>query len=519
VRDVVRDLFEAAMRTHRERTFAEFAGETLSYDDLERWSRAVALQLRSLGVGVGDPVAIYTRNRFEFAVTDVAVARIGAVKVPINFMLAADTVGYILQATKARVVVVDDQLAGALTGVLHGDGAPSPVVVALPGAGIPDAHRYAPRPGTGEEPGDLAPVAISPEDVAAIYFTGGTTGKPKGVVHTQASTVALHHAQMLEGEVLQDERMLIQTPMAHAAGLFTQTCLIRGATAVLRDGFDVTDTVRAIRDEGITWAFLVPTMIYRVLDELEANQPSDGQLRIRTIVYGAAPMTPARLERALELFGPVFIQLYAQTESPNWGTRLAKTDHDLDRPERLASCGRPSIFADVKVVDEAGMEVPCGQVGEIALRTEYVLREYLDNPEATREKFLGDFILTGDVGLVDEGGYLFLKDRKNDMVISGGMNVYCTEVEAVLSRHPSVNAVAVIGVPHEDWGETVLAVVVPGDGFDEAEVLAWTRGKLAAYARPKAIATLPALPETAFGKVDKKALRAPYWSARERAIG
>jgi fatty-acyl-CoA synthase len=519
VRQVVRDHFEHAMRVHRERTAAEFAGETLSYTHLEWWSRAVAAQLRALGVQRGDPVAIYTHNRFEFMVTDVAIARLGAVKVPINFMLAAETVGYILGAVGAVAVVVDDQMAPTLAGVLAADGAPSPHVLGVAGAEsvIPGAVAYAARP--DDEPEPFEPADIQPDHVAAIYFTGGTTGKPKGVVHTQASTVALHLAQMLEGELLQDERMLIMSPMAHGAGLFSQSCLFRGATALLRDGFDVADIVHAIRDEGATWAFLVPTMIYRVLDELEANPPAEGELRIRTIVYGAAPMTPARLERALELFGPVFIQLYAQTESPNWGTRLAKTDHDLRRPELLASCGRASILADVKVVGEDGEELPRGEAGEIALRTDYVLREYLDNPKATEEKFLGDFILTGDIGVMDEDGYVYLKDRKSDMVISGGMNVYCTEVEAVLSRHPAVRSVAVIGVPHPDWGESVLAVVVPGEGFDEAEVREWTRGRLASYARPKSIVTVDALPETAFGKVDKKVLRAPYWENVGRSIG
>src|SRR5262249_5365651 len=158
------------------------------------------------------------------------------------------------------------------------------------------------------------------------------------------------------------------------------------------------------------------------------------QLPLRTIVYGAAPISPSRLAQALEVFGPVFIQLYAQTECPNWGTRLTKRDHDLGTPDLLGSCGRASIMADVKVVEEAGDALPAGETGEVCLRSPYTLQEYAGDPDATRAKFLGDWIRTGDVGVMDEAGYLYLKDRKNDMVISGGMNVYCREVEDVMTE-------------------------------------------------------------------------------------
>jgi fatty-acyl-CoA synthase/long-chain acyl-CoA synthetase len=220
------------------------------------------------------------------------------------------------------------------------------------------------------------------------------------------------------------------------------------------------------------------------------------------------------------MFGPVFVQLYGQTEAPNWGTRLAKTDHDLARPHLLSSCGQASIMADVQVVDDQGTPAPAGETGEICLRAPYTLDGYLDDPQATADKFLGDWIRTGDIGLLDEHGYLYLRDRKNDMVISGGMNVYCREVEDVLTRHPSVRAAAVIGIPHEDWGEAVHAVIVPAtDRFSDSELLSWARDRLAGYARPKSVELVEALPETPFGKVDKKILRAPYWTDRDRAIG
>lgn len=511
--------FERSLSVNRYRTAIRFEGVDYTYADLERWSRAVAHQLRSFGVGVGDTVALYLNNAPEFIATDVAIARLGAVKAPVNYMLASETATFIIEASNARVVVGDERLLSRIPAPTRHD-TPIPVLQTKRSSterllGVEWLADLPPADLTLEP---LGPSGATSDDDAAIYFTGGTTGKPKGVVHTQASTVALHYAQLLEAEILETERLLLMTPLAHAAGLFAQSAILRGATVLLYDGFDAQTAVELISSGEATWSFLVPTMIYRLLDLLD--QGGQSHLNMRTIVYGAAPIAPVRLEQALRIFGPIFIQLYGQSEAPNWGTRLTKSDHDPARPDLLTSCGRASIMADVKVVDDAGQEVPPGVIGEICLRAPYVLREYLNQPEATEEKFLGEFIRTGDIGEMNDDGYLFLKDRKNDMVISGGMNVYSREVEDALSAHPDVKAVAVIGIPHPDWGEAVHAIVIRGDGtdLDEASLIAWSRDRLAAYARPKSVEFVESLPETAFGKVDKKVLRAPHWAQAGRAI-
>ncbi|WP_181781086.1 class I adenylate-forming enzyme family protein [Pseudonocardia pini] len=493
--------FEAAFARYRERTAVEVGERSWSFADLDRWSAAVADQLRGLGVGAGDAVALHLTNGVEFVVADVAVARLGAVKVPVNPLLPAATVAHIVRASTARVVIGATSLGGSADLWVSDDGAPPP--------GDPLAA-----------PGDVPPPerqAVGPADRAGIYFTGGTTGLPKGVVHTQATAVAVQYAQIVEAEIGQEDRLLLTTPLAHAAGLFAQSALIRGATTVVEPGFDAARTLELLRTRGITWTFLVPTMIYRLLDLAGHGAPAPA---LRTVVYGAAPIAPTRLARALATFGPVFVQLYGQTECPNWGTRLAKSDHDPARPELLGSCGRASIMADVAVVSPDGTPLPSGETGEICLRSPYTLESYLDDPAATAAKFLPDgWIRTGDVGFLDAAGYLYLRDRTSDMVISGGMNVYCREVEDALVRHPSVARVAVIGVPHEDWGEAVHAVVVPRPGFSAAELTEWARGELAAYARPKSVEVVDDLPETPFGKIDKKVLRAPHWAGRDRAIG
>jgi fatty-acyl-CoA synthase len=486
--------FAAALHRYRDRTAIESAGRRWTFADVDRRSRAIAAQLRAHGVEAGDAVALYLGNGVEFVVTDVAVALLGAVKVPVNPLLPVDTVRYILAATRARVVVVDPGLPAA-------DDLPAPVLLVddLATAGSITAP----------------PAPVGPDARAAIYFTGGTTGRPKGVVHTQASAVALQYAQLLEAEIVQDDRLLLTTPLAHAAGLFAQSALLRGATSVIEPGFDADRVLEALRTRRITWTFLVPTMLYRLLDALDGPE----ELALRTVVYGAAPITPGRLTRALEVFGPVFVQLYGQTECPNWGTRLAKDDHAPARPDLLDSCGRASIMADVAVVDDHFGFAPTGDTGEVCLRSPYVLEGYLDDPAATADKFLpGGWIRTGDVGFLDDGGYLHLRDRHADMVISGGMNVYCREVEDVLAGHPAISQVAVIGVPHEDWGEAVHAVIVPEGTADTDEILSWSRGRLAAYARPKSAELVADLPVTPFGKIDKKVLRAPHWAGRDRPI-
>lgn len=509
VRETLWEAFAHSLDAHAERVAV--AGDSpVTYRELDEWSASVAGQFAAAGIGRGDPVGLYTRNRVEFVVADLAVARLGAVKVPINHMLPQAAIGTILEQARVRAVVFDAPAAEVLDGLdLFGRG-----ILGFEAGGEGDSALAG--PGAFAAPPTSG---VGADDPCAIYFTGGTTGTPKGVLHTQRSTVALHYAQLLEAEIGEGDRLLLMTPLAHAAGLFAQSAMIRGSSIVLVDGFDAERAVALVAAEGVTWTFLVPTMLYRMLDVLAASErPPESSLR--TVVYGAAPISPNRLVEALAAFGPIFIQLYGQTECPNWGTRLTKRDHDVAQLDRLSSCGKASILADVQIVDESGACVAPGETGEICLRSPYVLREYIGNPEATKEKFLGEWIRTGDIGVMDDAGYVYLRDRKNDMVISGGMNVYCREVEDVLVAHDDVAAVAVIGVPHDDWGESVHAFVVRrSQALTEDALVTWSRDRLAAYARPKSIDFVDALPETPFGKIDKQVLRAPYWGGRSRAIG
>ncbi len=523
--DVLGPLYERSLRVNANCAAIEdpTTGRRFTYRDVEDWSKAIAFELAKVGIGPGTVVALLIGNSPEFIACDVALALLGAVKVPINDLLPPTTIHFILGHCAAAAVIVDPERADLLEASVDA----SPVLrfviggskdsngcssARLPGmeTSVNKARREQQRL-AGNSP------AVDSDAPAAIYYTGGTTGRPRGVLHTQASTVALHRTQMLEAEIRQHERLLLMTPLAHAAGLFAQTALLRGATIVLTRSFDPAAALRLVQDHRITWAFLVPTMIYRLLDAMDGGVFSEID-SLDTIVYGAAPIAPSRIRRALAVFGPIFVQLYGQTECPNWGTRLAKRDHDLARPKLLESCGQASINCDVRVVDERAVPVPAGTIGEVCLRSDYVMREYVADPAATAEKFVGAWIRTGDVGLQDEDGYLYLKDRRADMVISGGMNVYCREVEAALGQHPDVLAVAVIGIPHEDWGESVHAVVVRNADLEAGALIDWSRPRLAAYARPKSVDFVDSLPETPLGKIDKKALRRTYWRGRDRDV-
>ena len=532
------EIYEHSFRIHTALTAVREDDRELTYGDLWVWSDAVMEQLSRLGASSGDVVGMFAGNRAEWIVVEAAVARMGLVRTPANFMSSLETVAYQLAYSEAAFLVTDYDLGSAL--LPHLDPERRPVLLQLEdsaGRVIPDAIPLAALPPTGTEP-DRTEHVVDPESRAGIYFTGGTTGRPKAVAHSARSAAAAMYIQMVEAEIRPGERMLIMTPLAHAGGSLTSAGIGRGANVRIVDTFDAHRTVDLLVHERITWTFMVPTMIYRVLDLLDerasaAGAGSDGaapgsaagELTLRTIVYGAAPMSPTRLADGLRLLGQVFIQLFGQTEAPQFCTRLSKLDHDPTRPDLLASCGNPTLFTEVAVTDDAGAALPVGEFGEITVRTPFALTEYIGNPEATAEKFWDGWVRTGDMGVMDDSGYVYLKDRKNDMIISGGFNVYSREVEDALSSHPLVAQVSVIGVPHPDWGEAVHAVVVKRsapqneDDLTVDALIAHCTDGLARYARPKSVEFVDALPQTPFGKVDKKALRAPHWEGAARQIG
>ncbi len=483
----------------RSRVALRVGDASWTYGDLDAKSAALASGFTELGISKGDFVALYLKNCAEYVIADLALLKIGAVKVPLNEYQSVDDVTYILDDTGATTLVAHQSLLIGLGPAPSRRTALSHIVcVAEEGCEVPKpAHHWWDDLLADET---FAAVESSPEDIAMITYTGGTTGTPKGVVQNQASLGVNLFAHIVAGEVSASDVMLLSTPLPHSAGYHLQACLLQGGQVILQSRFDPATFHAVVEERKVTWTFMVPTMIYRLLDY--GGAPVRDHSSLRSIVYGAAPMSGAQLHRAIEKFGLCFIQLYGQTECPNYITALTKDDHS--NPELHESCGKAVPFVEVATTadDRRGL-------GEVVVRSPYLLTEYFKNADATRSTLRQGWLHTGDIGYIDDDGYLFLKDRAKDMIISGGMNVYTSEVEQALKRHPAVADAGVIGLPHSDWGEQVHAVV---EIRRDAEVtknalIDWCRGKLSRYKVPKSMEFRAALPLTAYGKVDKKALR------------
>jgi acyl-CoA synthetase (AMP-forming)/AMP-acid ligase II len=372
--------------------------------------------------------------------------------------------------------------------------------------------RAAPR-----DPG----IAVAHDDLVGIMYTGGTTGRSKGVMHTHKSVLAIVYSETLEMDVRHSEVMLQVAPLPHATQFMLLPGFLRGGTHVLMKKFDPDEVLRTVERERVSWTFMVPTMIYLLLDDPALRKYDHATLR--TVIYGAAPMSPDKLERAIERVGPVFIQVYSQMEVANQTTTLTKEDHVqalAGARHRLASCGRPLTVAQVRIVDEDDRDVPVGEPGEILTRGPHMMRGYWRREEETARTMRGGFIHTGDVGRADEDGFIYIVDRAKDMIISGGMNVYSVEVENVLMEHPDVREACVIGVPDDKWGEAVTAFVVQREGgrLDGAALIAFAGKKLAAYSRPKTVEFVTDIPKTPYGKMDKKAIRGRFWTSDGRQV-
>ena len=358
---------------------------------------------------------------------------------------------------------------------------------------------------------------VADADVLVYRFTGGTTGKSKCAQYTMDNWLAMRDGLYAEEDPIYDEatRELHVAPISHGSGLGLLPCLFRGGCTVTQNLPDLKAWCRNVEAEKITKAGLVPTLVYWLLDLPEAAQHDLSTLR--TITYGAAPISPAKLEQVRARFGNIFVQLYGATECLQAVALLSKADHT---PEHLASAGRVAPGVELLVVDDEGREQPTGSTGEIWLRSRATISGYRGNPEGTAAEFAGGFWKSGDLGYVDAQGFLYIVDRKKDMIITGGFNVYAVEVEAALNAHAAVAMSAVVGVPHDDWGEAVQAEVVlrPGCEVEAVELVEHVKGLLGRFKAPKAVVLVDALPVSAVGKVLRRQVRDKYWKDRARRV-
>lgn len=466
---------------------------------------ATATGLReTFGLSPGDRVAIVMRNRPEYLEALFAIWHAGLVAVPVNARLHRDEIAYILDHSASAVALTDDDHAEDVESLVGTVGSLQAAVVA-PG------ERWSRL--TAASPSPLADRRS--DDPAWLFYTSGTTGRPKGATLTNRNLLMMSLSYFADIDpVSSGDSILHAAPISHGSGLYGLPHVARGAVSIVPESGGVDgEEIAAIlgRWHGVTF-FAAPTMVKR----LSADPAITGAdlTHLKTIVYGGAPMYLADLREALDVFGPKLAQIYGQGETPMTITALSKADHaDRDHPswiDRMQSVGLPRTDVEVKVVDDEDRELPVGEIGEVVVRGDVVMPGYWNQPEASAETLRGGWLHTGDVGSFDAEGYLTLRDRSKDLIISGGMNIYPREVEETLLRHPGVKAVAVVGRPDPEWGEAVIAFVVPADDLPTPTVDELDRtclDNIARFKRPKDYRFVESLPTNNYGKVVKRELR------------
>jgi long-chain acyl-CoA synthetase len=466
-------------------------------------SIASALQIR-LGIGSGDRVAIVMSNCVEYLELLYATWFTGAAVVPINFKLHAREAAWIIENAEAKAVFVSDSMASELI----------PLIEGLPGLAASIAIGRADFAALRTLEPMRAPVLRGRDDLAWLFYTSGTTGKPKGVMISNGNLHAMALSYFVDvDEVRAADATLYAAPMSHGAGLYNFMHVMRGARHVVPEsgGFEADEILalaRLLRDVSM---FAAPTMVRRLVDRAKTEESNgDG---IRTIVYGGGPMYVADIEEAVAVMGSRFVQIYGQGESPMAITALSRAlvaDRSHKRwRERLASVGVAQSCVEVRIGDEDGHHLPAGETGEILVRGAPVMLGYWRNSEATAKTIRDGWLWTGDVGATDDDGFLTLKDRSKDVIISGGTNIYPREVEEALLLHPGVLEVSVVGRLSAEWGEDVVAFLVPKRGakLDASDLDRHCLEHIARFKRPKSYVFEKELPKNNYGKVLKTELR------------
>ncbi|HEY2387378.1 MAG TPA: AMP-binding protein [Candidatus Binatia bacterium] len=481
-----------AARCWPEREGIRDAEQSLTFRELDARVNRLARLLRRVGVTRGDRVATHLQNSVAHVVAQLAVVRAGAAWVGINRRLAPREAAYMLDHSGARALLTD------------GGGAPrgAPAVETLDvSGGDAEIERR-----LGAERADAPTIPTTEDDIVRLRYTSGTTGKPKAAVLTHASALTSLRNLLAELHELGPEDVALHvTPLTHASEALLAPAFWRGARTVIAATTDPAALAETIARERVSMLFLVPTTIAGLVDAL-AGAPR-ALPSLRTLVYGAAPIPPDVLQRALACLGPVLLQIYGMSECPFPITTLRKADH-LD-PLHQGSCGVPTAMNEVRVVDLDGQPLPVGEVGQIAVRGPQMMRGYWQDPEATGAVLRDGWLRSGDLGRLDDAGFLTLVDRSDDVIITGGFNVYPREVELVLEEHPAVAEAGVAAVPHPRWGQGVGAWVVlrPQAATTAEELIAFCRDRLAGYKKPVELRVVPELPRNSTGKLLRRHLR------------
>jgi len=502
------ELIRRGARQHGPRTAVVFGDRSMNFTEVDHLSNRFAHALHAAGVQPRSRVALLLNNGLYSVPLDFACVKAALNRVPLNARLSLNEhVRMVLDTGCSHLVFGPDlsERAQALRQALP----------ALKCFGLDVATEDAPDLLVAAEAQPATPpqIDVSHDDVVLTLFTSGTTGTLKAARHTQASYAAICRNVLLNLlPATPDDAMLHAASLIHASGVFVLPFWLRGARTVILPGFEPGQFLHALEAEHITAINMVPTMMQMLFEHPEMASTDVSALRYA--IYGASPMPRRVIERAMAAWGQHrFLQYYGQTEAPLCLAVLRPEDH---HGARLTSCGQPALDVEIRLIDEAGHDVPVGTPGEIEVRAPSSVAGYHNAPELTAQTFGADgWVRTRDIGVFDADGFLYLKDRTSDMIISGGYNVYPSEVENALLTHPAVLECAVIGLPHEKWVEVVTAAVVlrRGQEVTESELIAHVADRLASYKKPQRIIRVDALPKTAVGKLNRKQLREHYSQA------
>jgi len=495
----------SALARHPQRVaFSSPKGEYTYAEAAHRigWAKAA---LARAGLSHGDTVVQLTKNHAEHWFVAMAVFMSGMRSVALHALGSVDDHVHIINDSSADLVILDAAFVGRVAEFRARCPQVRGWLCHTSGAGLDciwdDAAPHIATPLTCD---------AAPDDIVRLAYTGGTTGAPKGVMLSSQSLAATALLSLAEWELPRDPRIVCASPISHGAGSLIVPTLVRGGTIFLHAGFDADTFMDAIESDRVTGFFGVPTMLCALLDHPRCKQVDWSRLEF--ILYGGSPMPATRIAEAIATFGPVLNQAYGQTEAPSCITLLHKADHQSTVEGRLKSCGQPYPGMSVAILDEQCQPVPAGTIGELCVRGPHVMSGYWNQPEETAKALAGGWLHTGDLGYQDEGNYFYLVDRKKDMIITGGFNVYPAEVEAALAAHPAVASAVVIGVADAKWGEAVTAFVILRDGMmaGEDDLIGFVRAAKGPINTPKAIHFVDSVPLTALGKPDKKTMRARY---------
>ncbi len=507
---LIGDISRRNARRFRSKPAVIFGDTTLSWAALDERANRLATYLLSRGLTKGDRVGVFGQNMLYWPEITYGLAKAGLVLVPVNVRAAPNEAEFMLADAGARAAIIHhDQVQGFGSVVAGLD-----VVVEIGGTEIGADYETALTTGRNVDP---TPADLNENDLHFLLYTSGTTGRPKGVMNVHRSMVMQAFDTCLVTESREADIMLATTPFYTAGGMIrTISWMFMGQTLIIHPRFDPDHLIHDIEHLRATFTTFIPTMLHRLLARLE-EQPGHDMSSLRRISYGSAPSGPDLARRAMEMLGCDLQQRYGLTEAGGQVTTLQPWDHLRmfdDKPWLVDSCGRESTHAEITIVDDDGNELPNGEVGEIRIIGETTAAGYWNRPEETERVFRPDGLYSGDMGKLDDEGYLYLVSRKTDMIISGGFNVYPAEIERVIGGHPNVEMVAVIGLADPEWGETPIATIVPKGGVDVAELEASLRDlcrkDLAGYKQPRRFEFRQNMPLGPAGKILKRELKAEY---------